>query len=165
MARPGDPLRTELARWERELAALEDEYTGEGWTEPEKLLYTLQRTASIYRREVLPRTMADGALSQPAIPDSEAPAALRVYSAVITDEVTQLVDRLEELRLDLIRRGQTAQLELRAVETLAALRALGKVVLRFGREFEIPRLSVHPTTEQSEQRTTTAVHAAEREPR
>lgn len=119
-------LQTEIVRWEEDLAALEDECTAEGWTAPEKLLITLQRTVGTY----LPRIVADRALILPAIPDTEAPAALTAYNAIITDEMVQLVDRLEELRLELVRYGQTAQLQLQAAATLAALRALGTVVLR-----------------------------------
>ncbi|TDU83800.1 hypothetical protein EV138_6264 [Kribbella voronezhensis] len=155
-------LQTEIARWEDDLAALEDECTAEGWTEPEKLLYTLQRTVGTYRRRVLPRIVADGALMLPALPDDDAPAALAAYNAIITDELVQLVDRMEELRLELIRFGQTAQLQLQAVEILAAVRALGTVVLRFGQEVEIPSLTARLTPDQSDQ-LTAAVHAYERD--
>jgi hypothetical protein len=132
-------LQTEIARWEQDLAILEDECTGEGWTAPEKSLITLQRTAGTYRRRVLPRIVADNALKLAAIPDSEAPAALSAYSALFTEELVQLVDRLEELRFELIRSGQTTQLQLRAVETLAALRALTRVAVRLGRIGDLPR--------------------------
>jgi hypothetical protein len=134
-------LQHEIARWETDLAILEDECTSEGWTAPEKLLISLQRTAGTYRHRVLPRLVADSALLLPAITDDEAPTALSAYSAAITDELAQLVDQLDELRLDLIRFGQTTELQLRAVETLGALRALGKVVLRFSHDFEAPRLA------------------------
>ena len=40
-------LQAELDRWEKDLAALEDEYTADGWSEPEKLMFTLQRTAPL----------------------------------------------------------------------------------------------------------------------
>ncbi|WP_112237233.1 hypothetical protein [Kribbella monticola] len=155
-------LQAEIARWETDLAVLEEECTAEGWSEPEKLLFTLHRTVGTYRRRVLPRIVADGALMLPAMPDSEAPAALAAYHAIITDELVQLVDRMEELRLELIRFGQTAQLQLQAVEVLAAVRALGTVVLRFGQDVEIPSLSARLSPEQSEQ-LTTAVHAYEKD--
>ena len=151
-------LQAEIARWEKDLAALEDQCSAEGWTEPEKLLFTLQRTAGTYRRRVLPRIAADRALMLPAIPHSQAPEALTAYSAIIADEMVRLVERLDELRMELIRYGQTAQLQLRAVETLAGLRALGRVVLRFGQEVELPSVTAQLTPEQSDQ-LTTAVHA------
>jgi hypothetical protein len=151
-------LQAEIARWEKDLAALEDQCSAEGWTEPEKLLFTLQRTAGTYRRRVLLRIAADRALL-PAIPDSQAPEALTAYSAIIADEMVRLVERLDELRMELIRYGQTAQLQLRAVETLAGLRALGRVVLRFGQEIELPSVTAQLTPEQSDQ-LTTAVHAS-----
>jgi hypothetical protein len=155
-------LQAEIAAWERELAALEDECTAEGWTEPEKLLFALQRTVGAYRHRVLPRIVADRALMLPALPDAEAPEALAAYSAIITEELVQLVDRMEELRLELIRFGQTAQLQLQAVEVLAAVRALGTVVLRFGQEVELPSLAARLTPEQSDQ-LIAAVHAYEKD--
>ena len=133
-------LQAEIAQCEKDLAALEDECTAEGWTEPEKLLFTLQRTASTYGRRVLPRIAADRALMLPAVPDIEAPEALAAYSAIISDELAQLADRLDELRIELLRLGHTAQLQLQAAETLAGLSALGRVVRRFGQEVQIPSL-------------------------
>ncbi|HET6297668.1 MAG TPA: hypothetical protein VFG33_30065 [Kribbella sp.] len=126
-------LQAEIARWEKDLAALEDECTAEGWTEPEKLLFTLQRTAATYRQRILPKIAADRALVLHALPDSKA-AVLTAYSTIIIDELVRHVDRLEELRFELVRVGQTAQLQLQAVENLAALRALGTVLRRFGQE-------------------------------
>lgn len=155
-------LQAEIARWEKDLAALEEERTAEGWTEPETLLFTVQRTIGTYRRQVLPRITAERALMLPALPDSRAAEALTEYSAIVADEINQLVDRLDELRRDLVRSGQTAQLQLQATETLAGLRALGRVVLRFGQEVEIPSLTARLTPEQSDQ-LTTAVHAYEKD--
>ncbi|TCN31208.1 hypothetical protein EV644_12983 [Kribbella orskensis] len=155
-------LQAEIARWEKDLAALEEERTAEGWTEPETLLFIVQRTIGTYRRQVLPRITAERALMLPALPDSRAAEALTEYSAIVADEINQLVDRLDELRRELVRSGQTAQLQLQATETLAGLRALGRVVLRFGQEVEIPSLTARLTPEQSDQ-LTTAVHAYEKD--
>jgi len=157
-----DGLQAEVARWEQDLAKLEEECTAEGWTEPERLLYTMQQTITSYQRRVLPRLTAERALMLPALPDSEAPRALTAYCAIVADELVQLVDRLQELRNELMRFGQTAQLQLQAAETLASLRALGTVVLRFGREVEIPSLTARLTPDQADQ-LTTAVHAYEQE--
>lgn len=154
-------LQDELVRWEKDLAALEDECTAQGWTEPETLLFTLHRTTSTYRRRVLPRITADRALVLPAIPDNQAPEALTAYAAIVADEITRLIDRLEELRIELIRFGQTAELQLRTAEALAALRALGSVVLRYGQEFEIPAVNAQLTPEQADQ-LTSAVHDYEK---
>lgn len=155
-------LQSEVARWEQDLASLEDECTAQGWTEPEKLLYAVQHTITTYQRRVLPRVSADRALLLPALPDSEAPRALTAYCAIVADELVQLVDRLQELRIELVRFGQTAQLQLQAAETLAGLRALGKVILRFGREVEIPSLTARLTPDQAD-RLTAAVHAYEQD--
>lgn len=127
-------LRAEITRWENDLAELEAECTVEGWTEPEKLLMCLQHTSGIYRHRVLPRYEADHILLLPAVPDDEAPAALSAINLIIVDELGELVDRLDDVRLELIRFGQTAQLQRQAAEILAGLRALGRVVLRFGQE-------------------------------
>ncbi|MFC5263188.1 hypothetical protein ACFPJ1_13830 [Kribbella qitaiheensis] len=123
-------MQAEIARWEKDLAALEEERTAEGWTELERLLFTAQRTIATYRRQVLPRITAERAPRRPASPDSQAPEALTEYDAILADEINRLVDRLDELRGELIRVGQTAQLQLQTAETLAGLRALGRVVLR-----------------------------------
>lgn len=124
-------MQAEITRWEKDLAALEEERTAEGWTDSERLLFTAQRTIATYRRQVLPLITANRAPMPPALPDSQAPEALTGYSAILADEINQLVDRLDELSSELIRCGQTAELHLQTAQTLAALRALGRVVLRF----------------------------------
>lgn len=155
-------LHSEIARWENDLAELEDECTAEGWSEPEKLLLTMQRTSGTYRHRILPRLETDRALMLPVLPDSEAPRALAAYNKIIVDELVELVGRLDELRLELIRFGQTPQLQLRATEILAGLRALGRVVLRFGQEIEIPAVSAQLTPAESG-RLAIAVHNFERD--
>jgi hypothetical protein len=141
-------LQTEIARWENDLVALDEECTAEGWTEPERLLISLQRTSGTYRRRVLPRLEANRVQ---LLPDSEAPDALAAYNLIIIDELVELISRLDELRLELIRFGRTAQLQLEATQILAGLRALGKVVLRFGQEVEIPSLTARLAPAHSDQ--------------
>jgi hypothetical protein len=154
-------LQTEITRWENDLAELEEECTSDGWTEPEKLLITLQRTSGTYRRRVLPRLDADRLLLLPAMPADEAPAALSAVNLIIVDELAELVGQLDDVRLELIRFGHTPQLQHQATEILAGLRALGRVVLRFGQEVEIPSLTARLTPDQSDQ-LTTAVHDYEK---
>jgi hypothetical protein len=137
-------LRSEITRWENDLAILENDCTTEGWTDPEKLLITLQRTSGTYRSRVLPRLEGDRLLLLPALPDDEAPAALAAYNTIIVDELVVLVGQLDDLRLELIRFGQTPYLQKRATEILASLHALGRVVVRFGQEIEIPALKELP---------------------
>jgi len=127
-------LQAEVANWELELAALDQECTADGWTEPEKLLFTLQRTAATYRQGILPRIAVDQALVMHARPDGTAPAALTAYNTIMIDELVQHVARLERLRLELVHFGETPQLHRQAIETLAALRALTTVLMRFGQE-------------------------------
>ncbi|WP_328324523.1 hypothetical protein OHA70_33515 [Kribbella sp. NBC_00382] len=133
-------LRAEISRWEHDLAELEAECTAEGWTEPEKLMMILQRTSGTYRHKVLARLEDDELPLLPATPDSEAPHALAVLNLIIVDELRDLVSQLDDLRLELIRFGQTAQLRLRATEILAGLRALGRLLLRFSQEVDNPDL-------------------------
>jgi hypothetical protein len=154
-------LQSEVVRWEHDLAELEEECTADGWTEPEKLLITLQRTSATYRRRVLPRLDADRLLLLPAMPADEAPAALSAVNLILVDELAELVGRLDDVRLELIRFGRTEQLQRQATEILAGLRALGRVVLRFGQEVEIPSLTARLTPDQSDQ-LTTAVHDYEK---
>jgi hypothetical protein len=138
-------LQSEITHWENDLTELEAECTAEGWTEPEKLLLTMQRTSGTYRHRILPRLETDRSLAQSA---SEAPRTLATCTTIVRGELVELIDRLDELRLELIRFGQTPQLQVQAVEILAGLRALGKVVLRFGREIEIPAVSAQLTQAQ-----------------
>ncbi|MFI5708315.1 hypothetical protein [Kribbella sp. NPDC051620] len=144
-------MRAEITRWENDLAELEAECTAEGWTEPEKLLMILQRTSGAYRHKVLPRLETDRLPLLPAMPDSAAPRALAVFNLIIVDELGDLVSRLDDLRLELIRFGQTPQLRLQATEILAGLRALGRLLLRFSQEAENPALSAQLTATESGQ--------------
>lgn len=126
-------LQQELTRWEREVEVLEDECTAAGWNEPERLLATVQKTLGVYRGRILPRLGAEHDLALPALPDENAArAAVAAYDAVLDEELTRLVNQLEDQRRDLIRDGQTAEERLRIAETLAALRVLTRVALRFG---------------------------------
>lgn len=135
-------LQQELARWAADLAALEEECAAEDWTTPERLLTTVQKTLTAYRGRILPRLSAGHDLALPALPPDYAPAAVAAYDAIVADELTRQVNLLEELRRDFIT-GGTPDLQLRIAETLAALRVLAKVALRFGQEVELPRLAEH----------------------
>ena len=127
-------LQADLARWEKELQSLEEECAIDGWTEPEKLLFILQLTASTYRR-LLPRLMTDRAAAQPVRRGGAGDYA--EFVGIVADELVLLVDKTEELRIELIRSGQTIQLQLQAVETLAAIRALSKVINRLRQRAEV----------------------------
>ncbi len=135
-------LQQELTRWEHDLAAIDEECAAEDWTTPERLLTTVQKTLAAYRGRILPRLSADHDLALPALPPDYSPAAVAAYDAIVADELTRQVNRLEELRRDFIT-SRTPDLQLRIAETLAALRALAKVALRFGQEVELPRLAEH----------------------
>lgn len=155
-----DALQADLDRWQAELATLTAEGEAEGWTEPEKLLFTIQWTAATYRRRMLPRLAAERDLLLPAMSDSEALDALSAYTTIIGDELAALVDQLDDIRRDLIGGQASKRQQDRATEILAAIRALATVVLRFGHEVELPRLAARLTPEQSGQ-LTEAVHAYE----
>ncbi|GAB2605066.1 hypothetical protein [Kribbella endophytica] len=133
-------LQLELARWENELETLENECTAEDWSRPERLMAAVRKTLAAYRRRILPRLKAEHDLVLPALPDVAAVAAVEAYDAIVEDELVQHVERLDDLRRELVRVGATAELELQIAESLAALRALTKVAVRFGRELEEPQL-------------------------
>jgi hypothetical protein len=135
-----ETLQLELASWEQVLRTLTTESTSEGWTAPERLMAAVQQTVAAYHRRILPRLKAEHDLVLPALPDSAAVAAVAAYHAIIEEELLRQVDQLEDLRRDLVRAGGSAELERRITETLAALRALAGVALRFGREVEATHL-------------------------
>ncbi|MDX6282855.1 MAG: hypothetical protein QOH03_3926, partial [Kribbellaceae bacterium] len=97
-----------------------------------------------YRHRILPRLETDHLPLLPATPDSAAPRALATFNLIIVEELSDLVSELDDLRLELIQRGQTAQLRLHATEILAGLRVLGRLLLRFSQETGNPDLSTAP---------------------
>jgi hypothetical protein len=95
------------------------------------------------------------------LPDEVAREAVAAYDAIVADETAQLVLRLDALGKELSDPAGSPETPRRIHETLAALRALGRLVVRFGEEVEQPCLNARLTRRQSEQ-LTSAVHRYEK---
>jgi hypothetical protein len=108
-------LQRELEQWERNLLSVTDEdIVAAG---PDQLMAAVQTTLVAYRHHILPVLGAgQGAAAAP-------------YD-VIADEVARTVDRLEDLRRDLVAGGRVDQLRRQLDESLAVLRALTRVAVR-----------------------------------
>ena len=112
-----DSLLREFDRWDEDLGRLEEEGAAGDWAQRERLMVTAQRTVATYRGRILPQLRAESA-----------PAT--TYAHVVADQLTHAVDLLEDLQRELVKPGQTSQLELHINETLAVIRVLGTVVRR-----------------------------------
>jgi hypothetical protein len=132
-------LHSELERWEEDLVAHEQQPVGDEWSQRDRLLVLAHRTTTAYRRSILPRLKAEHDLALPAIPDDVALTVVEAYDDIVVDELAHAVVRLEDLTGELLRTGGNP-VALRIKETLAQIRILGAVVLRFGQEVELPRL-------------------------
>lgn len=106
-------LRQEIDRWEAELTDIAESSQTDNWFLEERRLAEAQHTLAAFRGHILP-LMAGG-----------------VVDAVIVDEIEHLLDTLEDLRNDLFRTVHPADSHRRIAETVAALRALANVALRF----------------------------------
>jgi hypothetical protein len=153
-------LQAERDSWQTDLGRLAGLRTPDLET-AEELLVTIRRTVNTYRQRVLPRMAAERDLVLPALLDEGELDALSVFTTIVGDELARLVDVLDDLRQDVIQRGATADLRLRATAALAAIEVLSTVSLRFAHEVELPRLADRLTRHQSEQ-LADAVHAYEK---
>ncbi|MEU8223669.1 hypothetical protein [Kribbella sp. NPDC048915] len=112
-------LRAEVDQWERELQQIAESSLAENWFLEERRLAEAQYTLAAFRGRILPLLDAQ-----------------RTYDAIVVDEIEHLLNRLEDLRNDLFNTVPTVQSHLEVAETVAALRALGQVALRFERTYE-----------------------------
>ncbi|MFG1622688.1 hypothetical protein [Kribbella sp. NPDC049227] len=120
-------LQQEIARWEAELDRIAENSVSDGWDPGERRLAESQHTIAAYRGHVLPSFTSE-----------------RLYDAIVADELTHLVERLEDLRNDLFRitddDRDTHQL---IAETLASVRTLAHLAIRFDQAVEaadLPRV-------------------------
>ena len=104
-------IQHDLGQWEHDLTVLSEELAAGDLTLSEQLMATVQDTLTAYRGRILPRLALD-----------QAPA--------VADELTRAVDRLEDIRRDLIAGGPTPRLQTQLSETLAVLRVLVRITLR-----------------------------------
>jgi hypothetical protein len=135
-----EALQRELEAWEEDLARLEAESAADAWTQREHLLATTLRTISAYRGRILPRLTGHVASADL---DEAAQAVIAAYDEIVADELARAVDELEELRRELTTADRTTRLQLRIGETLATIRTLSTVIVRFAQEVELPRLEKH----------------------
>jgi hypothetical protein len=103
-------VQHDLDRWEHDLTVLSEELAAGDLSLPEQLMATVQETLTAYRGRILPRL----ALTQ-------APA--------VADELNLAIDRLEDIRRDLVATGPTPTLQTQLGETLAILRVLTRITL------------------------------------
>jgi len=105
-------LQKEIEHWEAELDRIAENSVSDGWHPDERRLAESQHTIAAYRGRILP-----------SFPNQQ------WYDAIVADELTHLIDRLEDLRNDLLRAtGDTHQ---QIAETLASVRTLARLTIRF----------------------------------
>ncbi|WP_350275825.1 hypothetical protein [Kribbella sp. HUAS MG21] len=112
-------MRQEIDRWEADLANIAETSLADNWFLEERRLAEAQHTLAAFRGRILPLLTAQ-----------------RPYDVIVVDEVEHLLDGLEDLRNDLFRTVHPADSHLKVAETVAALRALSRVALRFERTYE-----------------------------
>lgn len=105
-------LRQEIDRWEADLTTIAESSQTDNWFLEERRLAEAQHTLVAFRGHILP-ILSGGA------------------DAVVVDEIEHLLDALEDLRNDLFRTVHPTDSHRRIAETVAALRALSTVALRF----------------------------------
>ncbi|NIK59208.1 hypothetical protein [Kribbella shirazensis] len=112
-------LRQEIDRWEAELANISEASLTDSWFLEERRLAEAQHTLAAFRGHILPLLNAQ-----------------RPYDVIVVDEMAHLLDGLEDLRNDLFRTVHPTESHLKVAETIAVLRALSRVALRFERTYE-----------------------------
>ncbi|WP_329000986.1 hypothetical protein OHA18_41965 [Kribbella sp. NBC_00709] len=112
-------LRQEIARWEADLENIADTSQVDNWFLEERRLAEAQHTILAFRGRILPILSAE-----------------QRHDKVIANEIEHLVDDLEDLRNDTFRTVRPTESHRQIAEAVAALRALGRVALRFERTLE-----------------------------
>ena len=108
-------LRQEIDRWETELDNIAETSQTDNWFLEERRLAEAQHTLAAFRGHILPILSAQ----QP-------------HDAIVV-EIEHLLDSLEDLRNDLFRTVHPTDSHWKIAETVAAIRALTNVALRFER--------------------------------
>jgi hypothetical protein len=115
-------LQLEIERWEADLDRIADDSDSDDWFLEERRFAEAQRTITACRGRILPIIVHQ----QP-------------HDAIVAREMDHLVDHLEDLRNDLYRTVHPSTSHQEIAETIAALRALTRVALRFERTLEDAR--------------------------
>ena len=111
-------LHQEIERWEADLETIAANSASDNWFLEERRFAEAQHTITAYRGRILP------ILTQ------------QPHDASIVHEIEHLIDHLEDLRNDLYRTVHPPTSHQEIAETVAALRALSRVALRFERTLE-----------------------------
>jgi hypothetical protein len=114
-------LRQEVDRWEADLSNLAETSASEGWFLEERRLAEAQHTLAAFRGHILPLLTVHPP-----------------YDAMVA-EIEHLLDGLEDDRNELFRTVHSSASHQRIAETVAALRALGRVALGI----HVPVADVH----------------------
>lgn len=109
-------LRQEIDRWEADLNDIAETTQTDNWFLEERRLAEAQHTLVAFRGRILPILTSD-----------------QTHDAIVVDEIEHLLDVLEDLRNDLFRTVHPTDSHRRIAETVAAIRALTTVALRFDR--------------------------------
>lgn len=112
-------LRQEIDRWAADLEQIARSSVSEDWFLEERRLTEAQHTLIAFRGRILP-----------TLPDQQP------HDAILVDEIEHTLDGLEDLRNDLLRTVHPVESHREIAETVAVLRALTRVALRFERTFE-----------------------------
>lgn len=109
-------LHQEIDRWETELDNIADTSQTDNWFLEERRLAEAQHTLAAFRGHILPILTTE-----------------QTQDAILVDEIEHLLDNLEDLRNDLFRTVHPTDSHWKIAETVAAIRALTNVALRFER--------------------------------
>ncbi|MEU4191708.1 hypothetical protein AB0E69_07420 [Kribbella sp. NPDC026611] len=107
-------LREQIDRWEADLETIAATSSSDEWVLEDRRLAEALHTLSAFRGRILPELTAE-----------------HPHDTILSDEIEHLVDRLQDLRDDLYRTVHPADSHREVAETVAALRALARVALRF----------------------------------
>ena len=111
-------LQQEIERWEADLESIAENSASDNWFLEERRFAEAQHTITAFRDRILPIVTQ------------------HPHDAIIAHEIEHLVDRLEDLRNDLYRTVHPPTSHQEIAETVAALRAVSRVALRFERALE-----------------------------
>lgn len=112
-------LREEIDRWEADLDNIAETSLTDNWFLEERRLAETLHTLTAFRGRILPMLTAQ-------LP----------HDRIIVDEIEHLLDELQELRDHLYRTVHPPDTHREVAETIAALRALSRVAVRFERSLE-----------------------------
>ncbi|WP_328997840.1 hypothetical protein OHA18_25650 [Kribbella sp. NBC_00709] len=112
-------LQQEIERWEADLQNLAETSQSDHWCLEEQRLAEALRTLAAFHGRIIPMLTAQ-----------------EPHERILVDEIEHLLDHLQDLRDHLYRTVHPPNSYLEVAETMAALRALSRVAVRFERTLE-----------------------------